>query len=177
MKTILFGGNFAGANSVLHTRCSRHGVFPANTDAVEEESPGVANYPAILSNTPGCSEHKKTDEHDGCVLNQTPSSTEPSLLSVISSNVSIPRNIPVTEDTNENLTNDDTNDFEVLDGVDPLNVTCFIGLPAIRECCLEERCNVADGEEHITNMIVSKFPSDSHGISGLTLQDPDQHQE
>ena len=54
------------------------------------------------SNTPGGCKHEKTDEHDSSVLNQTETTAH-----------------PVTNHTDEDLADDDTNDFEVFDGVDP----------------------------------------------------------
>jgi hypothetical protein len=50
------------------------------------------------SNTPGGCKHEKTDEHDGSILDQTETTTH-----------------PVTNHTDENLANNDTNDFEVFD--------------------------------------------------------------
>lgn len=57
------------------------------------------------SNTPGGCKHEKTKEHDSGILNQTETATH-----------------PVTNHTDKNLTNNDTNDFEVFDRVNP----CFI---------------------------------------------------
>ena len=78
MKTILFGGNFARANSVLHAGSCCHGVFTTNANTVEEERPCVADDPTVESGTPGTDKHDETKEHDGGVLDQTPSTTEPS---------------------------------------------------------------------------------------------------
>ena len=54
------------------------------------------------SNTPGSCKPEKTDEHDSGVLNQTETTAH-----------------PVTDNTHEDLADDDTNDLEVFDGVDP----------------------------------------------------------
>lgn len=54
------------------------------------------------SNTPGGCKHKKTEEHDSGVLDQTETATH-----------------PVTNHTDEDLANNDTNDFEVFDRVNP----------------------------------------------------------
>lgn len=54
------------------------------------------------SNTPGGRKHEKTDEHDGGILDQTETTTH-----------------PVTNDTDEDLADNDTNDFEVFDRVNP----------------------------------------------------------
>jgi predicted nucleic acid binding AN1-type Zn finger protein len=51
------------------------------------------------SNTPGSCKHEKTEEHDCGILNQTETTTH-----------------PITNNTNEDLANDDTNDFEVFEG-------------------------------------------------------------
>jgi hypothetical protein len=52
--------------------------------------------------SPGSSQHEKTDEHDRGILNQTEAATD-----------------PVTDDTDKNLSDDDTDDFEVLDRLNP----------------------------------------------------------
>ena len=57
------------------------------------------------SNTPSGCEHEKTDEHDGGILDQTETTTH-----------------PVTNHTDENLANNDTNDFDVFNRVNP----CFV---------------------------------------------------
>lgn len=51
---------------------------------------------------PGSCEHEKTDKHDSSVLDQTKATTH-----------------PVTDNTDENLADNDTDDFEVLDRLDP----------------------------------------------------------
>jgi hypothetical protein len=50
-----------------------------NADTVEEEGPGIANYPAVLGDTPGGGQHDQTDKHDGRILNQTPTTANPVL--------------------------------------------------------------------------------------------------
>lgn len=77
VKAILLGGNLAGADSALHTGGSSHGVFTTNTDAVEEQGPGVANDPTVLGDTPSGREHNKTGGHDCGILNKTPPTTNP----------------------------------------------------------------------------------------------------
>lgn len=79
VKTIFLGGDFARANGVLHAGCCRHGVFTTNTNAVEEKGPCVADDPTVQSGTPSADKHDETKKHDGCILDQTPSTTEPSL--------------------------------------------------------------------------------------------------
>lgn len=87
MKTVILGRDFARSDSVLHTSSRSHGVLASDTDTVEEESPDVADDPAVLGNAPCGSKHEKTDEHDDGVLNETIAATQ-----------------PVAEDTNKNLT-------------------------------------------------------------------------
>lgn len=50
-----------------------------NTDTVEEQRPRIADHPAVLGNTPGGGQHEQTDEHDGSILNQTPTTANPAL--------------------------------------------------------------------------------------------------
>lgn len=52
VKTIILGGYTTSTNSVLHGCGGSHGVLSTNTDTVEEEGPGVADDPAVESNTP-----------------------------------------------------------------------------------------------------------------------------
>ena len=77
MQTIFLGGDFARADRVFHTRCSRHWVLSTDADTVEEKGPDIADDPTVLSDTPCSSEHYETDEHNGGVLDKTPASTKP----------------------------------------------------------------------------------------------------
>ena len=79
VETVLLCRNFARANSVLHARCGCHGVFTANTNTVEEERPCVADDPPVESGAPGTDKHDETNEHDGGILDETPSTTEPNI--------------------------------------------------------------------------------------------------
>jgi hypothetical protein len=53
-------------------------------------------------NSPGSSQHKETDEHDRRILNETKATTD-----------------PITNNSNKDLPNDYTDDFKILDGLDP----------------------------------------------------------
>lgn len=132
METILSGRNFARADCILHTGSRRHGVFTADTNAVEEERPGVADDPSVLGNTPGGHQHDQTDEHDGGVLDQTPATTN-----------------PVTNDTDQDLTDNDTANFQIINSVDPGLAANLVRVPAVRETLLEQRLQVADGEQDV----------------------------
>ena len=57
---------------------------------------------------------------------------------------------PVTQNTDENLTDDDTGNLEVVDGSNPVGITDFVRAPALLERVLEQRADVADGEQDIT---------------------------
>lgn len=74
VQAIVASRDSARANSVLHTRSGCHGIFSAHTETIDEECPGIAYDPAVLSHTPSCGEHDKTQEHNDGVLYQTPSS-------------------------------------------------------------------------------------------------------
>jgi hypothetical protein len=87
VQTIILGRNFSRANGVLHTCCGSHGVLTTDTYAVEEESPGVTDDPAVLGDTPGSGKHEKTDKHDDSILDETMTTAQ-----------------PITENTNKNLT-------------------------------------------------------------------------
>jgi hypothetical protein len=77
VKSVILGRDFSGTNGILHTSCCRHGILAANTNAVEEEGPDVADDPTVLGDTPGSSKHEKTDEHDDGILDETEATTEP----------------------------------------------------------------------------------------------------
>lgn len=137
VQTVFASGNLARANSVFHSRRGSHGVFTANTDSVEEQRPNVANNPSVWGMSvrvyatwvrihtkckpPRCREHEKSEEHDNGVLNKTPSSTQ-----------------PIAKDTNKNLANDDSDNLEVVYGLDPSLVTDGVRVPAVREGSFEE---------------------------------------
>lgn len=57
---------------------------------------------------------------------------------------------PVTQNTNENLTDDDTGDLQVVDGSNPVGITDFMLAPALRERVLEQRGDVGDGKQNVT---------------------------
>jgi hypothetical protein len=133
VKTVVFGRDLSGANGVLHTGSRSHRVLASNTDTVEEESPDVADDPSVLGNTPGGGEHKQTNEHDDGVLDETKATTE-----------------PVTNDTNKDLTDDDTTDLKIVDSLEPGLVADIGRTPAFRESSLEKRPDITNGEENIT---------------------------
>jgi hypothetical protein len=64
---------------------------------------------------------------------------------------------PVTDNTNEDLANNDTDDFEVIDGLCPDFIANLIGRPARRESSLEERPDVANGEKNVSEWILARF--------------------
>ena len=69
VQTIFLGGDFAGTHGVFHPRRCCHGVFTANTNAVEEQRPDVANDPAVERSSPRADQHDQTDKHDDGILN------------------------------------------------------------------------------------------------------------
>ena len=79
VKTIFLCGDFARANGVLHAGCCCHWVFPTNTNPVEKERPRVADDPTVEGGTPSADKHDETQEHDGGILDQTPSPTKPDI--------------------------------------------------------------------------------------------------
>jgi hypothetical protein len=81
----------------------------------------------------------------------------------------------VTDYTNKNLTNDDTNDLEVSDGVSPLLVADLVGLPARRPDSSEKWRQVTDGEKNVSGRTLAAAGRRPIGGSH-TLQDPDLRQ-
>lgn len=83
VKTIFLGGDFARTDGILHTRGRRHGILAADANAIEKKGPYITDDPSVLRNTPGSREHEEADEHNGSILNKTPSTTEPLPLSIV----------------------------------------------------------------------------------------------
>lgn len=77
VQPIFLGGDLARAHGVFHAGGGGHGIFAADADAVNKERPGIADDPAVLRDAPGGGDHDQTQQHDGGVLNQAPSSTKP----------------------------------------------------------------------------------------------------
>ena len=59
------------------------------------------------------------------------------------------KGLPVADDTNDDLTNDDTDDLEVFNGRNPRGVANGLLAPTLREGGLEKRLDVANREEDI----------------------------
>lgn len=75
----------------------------ADTDSIDEEAPRVDDDPDIEVVGPGAGEEDRTDQHDEGVLAETELATD-----------------PVSLDTDDRLTDDDTASLSVVDGVDPV---------------------------------------------------------
>jgi hypothetical protein len=58
--------------------------------------------------------------------------------------------VPITENTDQDLTDHNAGNLEVGDGVGPLFVAGFIFRPTIRPDGLEKRCQVTNGKENVT---------------------------
>lgn len=83
------------------TRRGAH--LSADTDSVDEEAPRVDDDPDIEVVGPGAGEEDRTDQHDEGVLAETELATD-----------------PVSLDTDNRLTDDDTASLSVVDGIDPV---------------------------------------------------------
>jgi hypothetical protein len=133
VKTVIFGRDLSRADGILHTSSRSHRVFPSDTNTIEEEGPGVADNPSVLGNTPGGSEHDETNKHDDGVLDETEATAE-----------------PVTNDTDKNLTDDDTTNLQVVNSLKPCLIADLGLSPASRESSLEKGPDVANGKEDVT---------------------------
>jgi hypothetical protein len=58
--------------------------------------------------------------------------------------------LPVTQNTDEDLTDDDTSYLKVVDGSNPVGITDFVLAPALRERVLEQGADVGDGKQNVT---------------------------
>ena len=130
------------------------GSMLTDTNAVDEQRPGIANHPSIQRQTPSSRDHNQTKNHDHCILDKTPSSTNPAYLLayifILSQTIWL---IPVTQDSHENLTHNDTNNLEILNRIQPVAIANLFMIPALRKNRLEEWFQVSNGEEHITTSI------------------------
>lgn len=57
---------------------------------------------------------------------------------------------PVTQETNEDLTDNNTRNLEVVDGGNPVLVANLVGLPARGEGFTEQGADVADRKQDVT---------------------------
>jgi hypothetical protein len=64
---------------------------------------------------------------------------------------------PVTNNTNEDLADNDTDDFEVVDGLCPDFIANLKGRPTCRESSLEEGPDVANGEKNVSEWILARL--------------------
>lgn len=83
---------------------------------------------------------------------------------------------PVTNGTDENLTNNDTADLEILNRVNPGFIASGEGFPARFPDTLEKRGQVSNGEENVTLEGQPMAMSSAKGRK-LTPQDPIQLRE
>lgn len=59
-------------------------------------------------------------------------------------------NLPITEHTDQHLSNNYTNDFHVVNSLNPNLVTCFVFGPALDKDGLKHGFDVADREKDVT---------------------------
>lgn len=154
MKTVLSGGELASSNGAFERRRGGNGILASNTKTVEEQRPGIADDPALESQTPAGRQHKQTDKHDESILDKTPTTTNPITNNLASPNVSSIFSESKMENcqtyTDDNLANHDTNDFQVGDTGNPvLAANLVAAAPTLGPNLLEERLKVANGEENV----------------------------
>lgn len=86
-------------------------------------------------------------------MNETPTTTEPVRIRKGLKRRRTGRGkIPITNDTDQDLTDDDTADLEIFDGGNPGGVTDRFFFPAGGESFFEERFEVTDREEDVPRM-------------------------
>jgi hypothetical protein len=64
---------------------------------------------------------------------------------------------PVTDNTDKDLADNDTDNFEVVDGLCPDFIANLIGRPTCRESSLEEGPDVANGEKNVSEWILARL--------------------
>lgn len=122
MKSIFSRRQLAGCNSVLKRRGGSNGILAADSKAVEEEGPGIANDPAFEGEAPASGKHEQANEHDDGILNQAPTTAD-----------------PVTNDTHEHLSHHDTDDLKISDAGEPIFAANLIFTPAFGPDLRKER--------------------------------------
>lgn len=63
--------------------------------------------------------------------------------------------LPISQDTNKNLANNDTADLQVVNSLDPCFIANFVGFPARGESCSEKGFDIADGKQDVSRRQVS----------------------
>lgn len=58
--------------------------------------------------------------------------------------------VPVTEHTNEHLSDDDADDFEICNSRNPVLGADFVSFPTCRPDSLKQRRQVTDGKEDVS---------------------------
>ena len=133
----------------LHSTRRGHGVLTTHTNTIDKQRPSIANDPTVHGDTPHARKHYRTQRHDQSILHHTKLTTN-----------------PVTFNTDKNLTGNNTDNFEVVDGTLPVLITDGLLLPALVELAglsrhvrlarqgsirvLEEWLDVTDGEQRVT---------------------------
>lgn len=105
----------------------------SDTESIDEKTPSVTDNPSVESDSPNRGEEDGTDKHDCCILTETEFTSDP--ISLV---------------TDSHLTENDTDDFEVILSGDPVLVTDGVGSEALGPCRLEECRQVTDREENVT---------------------------
>lgn len=129
----LVDGRASSLGLVFHRGRRRHWVFPTDTESIDEQTPTVANDPAVQTCAPHGRQHDQAEEHDERVLYESGFPTD-----------------PVAFETDADLTDDDTEDLEIRLCGDPVFVTDGVGGPTLGPDLFEEWCQVADGEEGVS---------------------------
>ena len=117
----------------LHCSSAGHGILAAHTQTIEKQGNNVHGDPTLLSYTPHCCEKNCSNQHDHDILNQTPSSAN-----------------PITNNANHDLTADNADNFEVIDGRNRIGGANFVCLPTCGEYSLKQTLEIADGEQGVT---------------------------
>src|SRR5271170_5723233 len=114
--------------------CSRtgHGIFPADSKPINEQAGDIHRHPSCQCFPPHCSEKNCPEKHDHDILNHPPASTD-----------------PISENPDDELSKDDTDDFEI---VETRNLICRadgMRLPTGWPNRLKETGEISDGEQSV----------------------------
>src|SRR5271154_1650610 len=117
----------------FHSSCTGHGILPAHPKPVNEQTGDIHCHPSRHCFPPHCSEKNCAEKHDQDVLNHPPASTD-----------------PISDNPYEELSKNDTDDFEIVDTCDFIYGANGMRLPTVWPNRLKQTGEISDREQSIS---------------------------
>lgn len=134
----------------FHSRRTRHRILPTHTHTKHQQTNRIHNNPTLQALPPHSRQQNSTNKHGHSILNDAPAATD-----------------PVTNEPNHDLTADDTDNFEVADGLNPSFVANVVVFEALGPDSFEESEDVADAEEDVA---FDEETETGHGVAGYSCE-------